>query len=66
MICNIPNSLQMHGTDLDNVTDLLALENAIPTTTCHACHVQQLGAVDHGIVYDIGQVSESEHGVHEN
>jgi hypothetical protein len=41
----------MHGANLDDVADLLALENAVAPAARHARHVQQLGAVDHVIVY---------------
>jgi hypothetical protein len=40
----------MHRANLHNMTSFLTLEYAIPTTSGHACHVQQLRAVDHVVI----------------
>ena len=40
----------MHRANLHNMTSFLTLEYAIPTTSSHACYVQQLRAVDHVVV----------------
>lgn len=50
VILYIPDTLQMHGANLDHVTNFFALENAISTTTGHASNVQQLGTVDHMVI----------------
>ena len=49
----IPHALEVHRTDFDHVSHLFTLQNAIATTTCHACYVQQLRAVDEVIIYRI-------------
>jgi len=41
----------MHGTDLDNVSGLLALENAVSTPSRHTRNIEKLGAVDHVVVF---------------
>jgi hypothetical protein len=46
-----PDTLQVHGTNLDNMTRLFALQDAIASTSGHACDVQQLCAIDHMVVY---------------
>jgi hypothetical protein len=48
---NLPNSFQMHRSNLHDVASLLTLQYAVPATTGHAGHVKQLRAVDHVIVY---------------
>jgi hypothetical protein len=37
---NIPNALQMHGANFDNMTSFFAFEDAIPTTSGHASHIE--------------------------
>lgn len=46
-----PDTFQVHRTDFDNVTRLLALQDTITTSTRHASDVQQFGAVDHVVVF---------------
>lgn len=46
----LPDALQVHGTNLYDVARLLALENAIPSSSGHASHVEKLRAVDKVIV----------------
>lgn len=46
----LPDALEMHGPDLDDVADLLAFENAVSTSSGHSSDVEQLGAVDHVVV----------------
>lgn len=46
-----PNALEVHGADLDNVAHFFALENAVAAATRHPGHVEQLGAVDHVVVF---------------
>lgn len=48
---NIPNTLEMHRPNLDHVPRLLALENTIATTARHSSDVQELGAVNHVVVF---------------
>lgn len=43
----------MHRADLDNMSNLLALQNAVPSSSGHTSHIQQLGSVDHVVVYGI-------------
>lgn len=45
-----PDTLQMHRANLDHMSDLLAFQDTIASPTCHSCHVQQLGTVDHVVV----------------
>lgn len=47
----LPNSLQMHWSNLDNVSDLFTLQNAIAAATSHASNIQQLCPVDHMIIW---------------
>jgi len=37
---NLPDTLQMHGANLDNVPGLLALENTITASAGHPGHVE--------------------------
>lgn len=49
-VFNIPDTLEMHGSNLDNVAHFFALENAISSTAGHTSYVQELRAVDHVVV----------------
>jgi hypothetical protein len=49
-IDNVPNALQVHGSDFHHVTNFLALENTITSPSSHAGHVEQLRAVDHMVI----------------
>lgn len=46
----IPDTLQVHRANLDDVANLLALQNPITSTTGHTGNVEQLGAVNHVVV----------------
>lgn len=46
----LPNTLQVHGANFDNVTRLLALENSITSSSCHPSDIEQLRTVDHVVV----------------
>lgn len=46
----LPNTLEMHWANLDNMSILLAFENAITTASGHTGNVQELCTVDHMIV----------------
>lgn len=46
----IPDTLQMHGTDLDDMAHFLTLQYAITPPSCHAGHIKQFCAVDHVVV----------------
>lgn len=37
---NIPNALQVHGADLDNMANLFALQDAISTATSHSSDIE--------------------------
>jgi hypothetical protein len=47
---NLPNTLEMHGADLNDMARLLAFQYAVTPTSCHSRNIQKLGAVDHVIV----------------
>jgi hypothetical protein len=47
---NPPDTLQMHGTNLDHMPNLFALEDAVAPAAGHAGDIQQLGTVDHMVV----------------
>ena len=47
----VPHALQMHRADLHYMSDLLALEDTIPTATRHPRNVEQLGPIDHMVIY---------------
>jgi len=40
----------MHGSNFDNMSRLLAFQDAIAATPCHTRDVQELGAIDHVVV----------------
>lgn len=50
---NVPHALQVHRPNFDHMTDLFAFQDAITATTGHSSHVEQLGTVDHVVVYVI-------------
>lgn len=45
-----PNTLEMHGANLDNDALLFIFENTVSLAARHAADVEQLGAVDHVVV----------------
>ena len=47
----LPNTLQVHWPNLDNVACLLALEDTVTSASCHASDVEKFRAVDHVIVW---------------
>lgn len=47
---DLPNALEVHWSDLHHVSNLLRLENAVPSTSGHAGNVQQLGSIDEMVV----------------
>lgn len=49
---NIPNALEVHWADFHNMSDLLALEDSVSPAPGHACDIEQLGSVDHVVIYD--------------
>ena len=51
---DLPNTLQVHRTDFDDMTDLFAFQDTITTTTSHAGDIEQFGAVDHVVVFPAG------------
>ena len=52
VICRVdlPNTLQVHRSDLDNMSDFLAFQDAITPASGHASHIEQLCAINHVIV----------------
>lgn len=51
VVMHSPNAFQMHGTDLDNMTRLLTLQNTVSSTPGHAGHIQQFRTVNHVVVF---------------
>lgn len=51
---NVPNTFEVHGSDFNNVTNFLALENTITSPASHAGHIEQLRAVDHMVIWRTG------------
>ena len=47
----------MHGANLDHMANLLALQDTVATTTGHASNVEQLGTIDHVVIYSLLVVS---------
>lgn len=37
---HIPDAFQVHGSNLDYMTDFFALQDAISPSSCHACHIK--------------------------
>lgn len=54
-----PDTLEVHRANLHNVADLLALENTVTASAGHASDVEELGAVDHGIVFPASNTDAS-------
>lgn len=50
MISCLPDALQVHRADFHDMTDLLTLQDSIPSTAGHARNVEQLCTVDHVVV----------------
>lgn len=48
---DIPNALQVHGADLDNMANLFALQDAVSTATSHSSDIEQLGSINHVVIY---------------
>lgn len=46
----LPNALQMHWTDLDNMLLLLRFQDAISSASGHASNVKKFRPVDHMII----------------
>jgi hypothetical protein len=46
----LPDTLQVHGPDLNNMSCFFALENAISAASGHASNIKQFRAVDHVII----------------
>ena len=49
---HLPDTFQMHGANLDDVSGLLGFQDTITSASCHACHVEQFGSVDEMIVWN--------------
>lgn len=48
---NLPDAFQMHGSYFNYDSSLFILENPIPLATRHTSNVQELGTIDHIIIY---------------
>lgn len=48
---DLPDAFEVHWADLDYVLQLLALEDAVSSSAGHACYVEELGAVDHMVIF---------------
>ena len=48
---DIPNTFQMHRPNLNHLFLLLRLEDSVSATSSHADYIEELGAVDHMVVY---------------
>jgi hypothetical protein len=46
----LPNTFQVHGTNLDNVSCFFTFEDAVSATSGHTSDIKQLGAVDHVVI----------------
>jgi hypothetical protein len=46
----LPNTFEMHGSDLYYVARFLALQDAVTTTSRHASHIEELCAVNHVVI----------------
>jgi len=45
-----PDTFEVHGTNLDDMTRLLALQNAVSPSSCHTSYIQEFRAVDHVVI----------------
>ena len=48
---NLPNTLQVHRPNFHHVSDFLAFENAVSPPPSHAGNIEQLGAINHMIIW---------------
>lgn len=46
-----PDTFQMHWTNLDDMLLLLALEDTVTSASGHASNIQELGAIDHVVIF---------------
>lgn len=47
----VPDTLQVHWSYLHYMLLLLTLQDSISAASSHACDVEELGAVDHMVIY---------------
>jgi len=47
---DLPNTLQVHWPDFDDMSHFFALQNAVSSTTGHSGNVQQFCAIDHVVI----------------
>lgn len=50
MIVDLPDALQMHWPNLDDVPDLLAFQYTITAPSGHASNIEQFRAINHMVV----------------
>lgn len=48
---SVPYAFEMHWANLHDVSQLLALQDPITTSSGHSCDIEKLGTVDHVIVW---------------
>lgn len=52
----IPNPLEMHRADLDDLAVLLTFENPVPAAPGHPRNIQQFRSVDFVVVYYVSKI----------
>lgn len=52
-----PNTLEVHWSNLDDIPNLLALQDAIAPASCHIGDVQQLGPINEAVVFATGNTN---------
>ena len=46
----LPNALQVHRANFDDIACLFTLENSVASATSHTSNIQELGAIDHVVI----------------
>tara|TARA_R110002003_G_scaffold391_18_gene19549 strand:+ start:922 stop:1269 length:348 start_codon:yes stop_codon:yes gene_type:complete len=46
-----PNAFEVHRTDFNHMSTLLTHQHAVSSASCYSGHIEQLGAVDHVIIF---------------
>lgn len=45
-----PNTLEVHGSNFDDMSCLFTLEDAISAPSSHASNIEKLGTIDHVVI----------------
>ena len=53
----LPDTLEMHWTDLDHMSSFLTFQYSVSSTSSHSGHVEELGAIYHVVVCPSHQFS---------